>query len=89
MIRLDVHFVDFSGNLETTACGLPLTDDLEAAIDNDANDGYGLVTILPTSANCGGCRRVIDGESPVVIAPFKGHASKMVRPHGYQVGWAQ
>jgi len=64
MSSLDVHLVDFSGNLETTACGLPLTDDMEAAIDGDE---HGLVTILATSATCGCCRGVIAGERPAVI----------------------
>jgi hypothetical protein len=64
MSKLDVHYVSFIGNLETTACGLPLTDDLEAAIDGDE---HGLVTILATSATCSGCRGVIAGERPATI----------------------
>ena len=82
MTSLDVHFVDFSGNLEMTACGLLLTDDLEAAIDGDA---HGLVTILATSTTCGGCRCVIDGERPVAIirvsAPLHG------TPKGKTIEW--
>jgi len=61
MGKPDVHYCDFSGNLDETACGLPLTDDLESAIDGDE---HGLVTILETSTTCGGCRVVIDGERP-------------------------
>ncbi len=57
------HFVDFSGNLDETGCGLELDSNVELV-----DPAAGTITVYMSDVSCPGCKTVVECKAAVQLA---------------------